>query len=75
MGQMGFFDVANHYAGLDSKADPLVKLTAMVPWEDFRPRLEGIWRRSPADKKSPEALGRGRDLQGDRAVRTLQPLR
>jgi IS5 family transposase len=53
MGQMGFFDVANHYAGLDSKADPLVKLTAMVPWEDFRSRLEGIWRRSPADKKSP----------------------
>lgn len=53
MGQMGFFDVANRYAGLDSKADPLVKLTAMVPWEDFRPRLEGIWRRSPADKKSP----------------------
>jgi transposase, IS5 family len=53
MGQMGFFDVANHYAGLDLKADPLVKLTARVPWEDFRPRLEGIWRRSPADKKSP----------------------
>jgi transposase, IS5 family len=53
MGQMGFFDVANRYAGLDAKADPLVKLTAIVPWEDFRPRLEEIWRRSAADKKSP----------------------
>lgn len=52
MGQLGFFDVANRYAGLDAKPDPLVKLNAMVPWEDFRPRLEGIWRRSPAEKKS-----------------------
>ena len=52
MGQMGFFDVANRYAGLDSKADPLVKLNAMVPWEDFRPRLEAIWRRPAAERKS-----------------------
>ena len=52
MGQMGFFDVANRYAGLDAKADPLVKLNAMVPWEDFRPRLEAIWRRPTAQRKS-----------------------
>lgn len=44
MGQMGFFDVANRYAGMDAKADPLVKLAEVVPWEDFRPRLEAIWR-------------------------------
>ena len=43
MGQMGFFDVANRYATLDVTADPLVKFTAIVPWEDFRPRLEEIW--------------------------------
>lgn len=52
MGQMGFFDVENRYAGLDGKADPLVKLNALVPWEDFRARLEGVWRRSPAERKS-----------------------
>lgn len=52
MGQMGFFDVANRYAGLDAKADPLVKLNAMVPWEDFRPRLEAIWRRPAGQRKS-----------------------
>jgi transposase, IS5 family len=52
MGQMGFFDVANRYAGLDAKADPLVKLNAMVPWEDFRSRLEAIWRRPAAQRKS-----------------------
>jgi len=52
MGQMGFFDVANRYAGLDAKADPLAKLNTVVAWERFRPRLEGIWRRSPAEKRS-----------------------
>ena len=38
MGQMGFFDIANRYAGLDAKNDPLVKIDEVVPWEDFRPR-------------------------------------
>jgi IS5 family transposase len=52
MGQMGFFDVTNRYAGLDSKADPLVKLAEFVPWEDFRPRLEAIWRGSSAERRS-----------------------
>lgn len=45
MGQMGFFDVSKRYAGLDAKADPLVKLNAMVPWDAFRPRREPVWRR------------------------------
>lgn len=53
MGQMGFFDVSERYASLDAKADPLLKLNAIVPWEQFRPRLEGIWRRSHAERKSP----------------------
>ena len=30
MGQMGFFDIANRYAGLDAKNDPLVKIDAVV---------------------------------------------
>ena len=52
MGQMGFFDVTNRYAGLDAKADPLVKLSKVVPWEDFRPRLDGIWRVSSVERRT-----------------------
>ncbi|MBK1670991.1 IS5/IS1182 family transposase [Rhodovibrio sodomensis] len=52
MGQMGFFDVSKRYAGLDAKADPLVKLNAIVPWADFRPQLEAVWRQSPQERKS-----------------------
>jgi hypothetical protein len=43
MGQMGFFDVSNRYAGLDAKNDPLLKINAVVPWENFRARLEAVW--------------------------------
>ena len=42
MGQMGFFDIANRYAGLDAKNDPLVKIDAVVPWEGFRVRLKHV---------------------------------
>ena len=52
MGQMGFFDIANRYAGLDAKSDPLLKIDAVVPWEDFRSRLETTWRKSPEERKS-----------------------
>ena len=40
MNQMSFFDLANRYAGLDAKNDPLLKLSTVIPWEDFRGRLE-----------------------------------
>ena len=53
MGQMSFFDIANRYAGLDAKNDPLVKIDEVVPWEDFRPRLEAAWRKPSEDRKSP----------------------
>jgi hypothetical protein len=53
MGQLGFFDIAKRYAGLDAKNDPLVKIDAVVPWEDLRPRLEAVWRRPPGERKSP----------------------
>ena len=53
MGQMGFFDIANRYAGLDAKNDPLVKIDEVVPWEDFRPRLEAAWRKPAEERKSP----------------------
>ena len=53
MGQMGFFDIANRYAGLDAKNDPLARIDAVVPWENFRARLEAIWRKPAEDRKSP----------------------
>ena len=59
MGQMGFFDIANRYAGLDAKNDPLVKIDEVVPWEDFRPRLEAAWRKPAEDRKSPAGRKRG----------------
>ena len=52
MGQMGFFDIANRYAGLDAKNDPLVKIDAVVPWERFRVRLEAAWRKPAWERKS-----------------------
>jgi len=52
MGQMGFFDLANRYAGLDAKNDPLAKIDEVVPWEDLRPRLEATWRLRPLERKS-----------------------
>ena len=56
MGQMGFFDIANRYLGLDAKNDPLARIDDVVPWEDFRPRLEAVWRRPAGERKS--AAGR-----------------
>ncbi len=52
MGQMGFFDIATRYAGLDAKNDPLARIDEVVPWEDFRPRLETVWRKSAEERKS-----------------------
>lgn len=52
MGQMGFFDISDRYAGLDAKNDPLMKIDAVVAWEDFRIRLEATWRKPPEERKS-----------------------
>jgi hypothetical protein len=49
----GFFDIANRYAGLDAKNDPLVKIDEVVRWEDFRRRLEAAWRKPAGERKSP----------------------
>ena len=45
MGQLGLFDLATRYGGLDVKNDPLVKIDAVVVWGDFRADLEAVWRR------------------------------
>ena len=49
MGQMGFFDLGNRYSGLDAKNEPLLKIDAVVPWEDVnggakRDHLGGVRR-------------------------------
>ena len=38
--------------GLDAKKDPLVEIDALVPWEEFRPALERVWRKPDADRKT-----------------------
>ena len=50
--QMGFFDLSDRYASLDAKRDPLVGIDAVVPWEEFRPALERVWRKPEAGRKS-----------------------
>ena len=52
MGQMGFFDVAARYSGLDAKKDPLLKIDEAVSWERFRGRLESVWRKPLSERKS-----------------------
>ena len=52
MPQMGFFDFSDRYASLDAKKDPLVEINAVVPWEEFRPMLERVWRKPDEDRKS-----------------------
>ena len=56
MGQTGFFDVSNRYASLDARKDPLVQIAAVVPFEEFRSRLEAVWRKPGEKRKS--AAGR-----------------
>ena len=52
MAQMGFFDLSDRYASLDAKNDPLVEIDGAVPWEEFRPALERVWRKPDAERKS-----------------------
>ncbi len=52
MAQMGFFDLSDRYESLDAKKDPLVEINAVVPWEEFRPLLEQVWRKPESERKS-----------------------
>ena len=49
---MAFFDLSDRYASLDAKKDPLVEIDTVVPWEEFRPTLERVWRKLDAERKS-----------------------
>jgi IS5 family transposase len=44
--QLGFLDFTTRYAALSQKSDPLEQLAQMMPWEEFRPALEAVLRRS-----------------------------
>ncbi len=56
MAQMGFFDLSDRYASLDAKKDPLVAIDAVVPWEEFRPTLEGFGAsQMPSANRAPGA--------------------
>ena len=46
------FDLSDRYASLDAKRDPLVEIDAVVPWEEFRPALQRVWRKPDAERKS-----------------------
>lgn len=52
MAQMGLFDLSDRYASLDGKRDPVVEIDAIVPWEEFRPLLDRVWRKPEAERKS-----------------------
>ena len=52
MAQMGFFYLSDRYASLDAKKDPLIEINAVVPWDEFRPLLERVWRKPDEDRKS-----------------------
>ena len=55
MAQMGFFDFSDRYARLDAMRDPLVGIDAVVPWEEFRPTLERVWRKPAAERRAGAA--------------------
>ena len=74
MAQMGFFDLSDRYASLDAMKHPLVEIDEVVPWEEFRPSLERVWRKPDADRKSRagrQAYGRGADVQDAGPERAL----
>ena len=74
MAQMGFFDLSDRYASLDGKKDPLVEIDTVVPWEEFRPALERVWRKPDAERRSRagrQADRRGSDVQDVGAERAL----
>ncbi len=49
--QMGFFDLSDSHANLDAKRDPLVEINALLPWEEFSPALDRVWRKPDEGRK------------------------
>ena len=77
MAQMDYFNLSNRYASPDAKRDPLLEINSVVPWEEFRPLLEQVWRKPDADRKSRagrQPYGRGSDVQDAGFERASQPV-
>jgi hypothetical protein len=54
MGQRSFFDVENRLQSVSTMGDPLERLAAAIPWENFRPLLARVHekeRKSDAGRK------------------------
>lgn len=49
---MGEAQVFVFTLGLGPQRDPLVEISAAVPWDEFRPTLERVWRKPGAERKS-----------------------
>ncbi len=59
MGQPSFFDRENRLQSISQLGDPLERLTAVIPWEVFRPQLKPVHekeRKSNAGRKPFEVV-------------------
>ena len=62
MAQFGFFDADKRLSALSAKGDPLVGISALVPWETFRGDIEAVVltadeaRKSSAGRKPIDAI-------------------
>lgn len=62
MAQFGFFDADKRLSALSAKGDPLVGISALVPWETFRDDIEAVVltadeaRKSRAGRRPIDAL-------------------
>jgi IS5 family transposase len=54
MSQPGFFDLSRRYESLDSKPDPLVALSRLIPWEAFRGQLRSALE-ATGQRATPDA--------------------
>lgn len=70
MAQPGFFDLDERYRRLSETGDPLVKLTVLIDFEVFRPRLLAVLKRSDDSKggRPPYELAFGEGRSGFHAA-------
>jgi len=72
-------DQARHaldrYASLDAKNDPLAEINEIVPWEEFRPLLEQVWRKPDSQRQRTPKLRSHRRRQTGRSYTPTENLR
>ena len=73
MAQLGFFDADKRLDVLSAKGDPLEKIDAVMPWEDFRDDIEaGVL--TPDDQKKSRAGRKPTDVLVKFRMLVLQSL-